>query len=385
MSAEEETGNLLLMALDRTLAVLEAGVREKLHVGAQLFVARNGEPMADVAVGLAAVGRPMTPDSMMTWLSTSKIATSILFARLWEEGLVGLDDPVATHIPEFGARGKDTITIRQLWTHTCGLTHVENKLFPVRYRQSHAENIALICASGMDRGVAPGSQAGYQTSTMSLLLAEIIQRKRGGDFRSLIREEVLLPLGMTDSWLGMPDEALERYRARLGKTFDTSGPEPNPEGSFAPDEPHQLTHVMPGGNGRGPMRELARLLELLRGEGACGGVRLLSPQTVAAMTARHRCGMRDINWENEILDWGMGLTLDSRMHYGGAVHLYGYGPYASPRTYGHSGFRTTLAFCDPDAGLVACCSWNGMVADDRIHSARQNALCGAIYEDLGLA
>jgi hypothetical protein len=44
-----------------------------------------------------------------------------------------------------------------------------------------------------------------------------------------------------------------------------------------------------------------------------------------------------------------------------------------------------VAFCDPAHGLVVTCAWNGMVADDRIHSDRQNALCGAIYEDLGLA
>jgi hypothetical protein len=35
-------------------------------------------------------------------------------------------------------------------------------------------------------------------------------------------------------------------------------------------------------------------------------------------------------------------------------------------------------------GLVATCSWNGMVADE-VHSDRQNALCAALYEDLGLA
>ena len=49
---------------------------------------------------------------------------------------------------------------------------------------------------------------------------------------------------------------------------------------------------MPGGNGRGPMHELARVLELLRRGGELGGVRILSPQ-MEAMTARHRCGLRD--------------------------------------------------------------------------------------------
>jgi CubicO group peptidase (beta-lactamase class C family) len=373
------------MTQERTLAVLEAGMRANLQVGAQLHIALHGETIADLALGLAAVGKPMTPDSMMTWLSTSKIATSVLFARLWEEGLIGLDDPVAAHIPEFGVRGKDRVTLRQLWTHTCAMVHVEDKLFPVRYGQPHAANIALICASGLDRGRTPGRDAGYQTSTVTLLLAEIIARKRGRDFREVAREELFLPLGMTDSWLGMPPEMVDRYAGRLGKTFDTSGPEPQPDGSFAPDAPHQLTQVMPGGNGRGPMRELARVLELLRRGGELGGVRLLTPQTVAAMTARHRCGLVDVSFEDQKLDWGLGLALDSRIHFGGAEHLYGYGPHASDRTFGHSGFRTTVAFCDPVADLVVACSWNGMVASDRIHSDRQNALCCAIYEDLGLA
>jgi CubicO group peptidase (beta-lactamase class C family) len=371
------------MTLPRTLAVIDDGVRAKLHVGVQLHVALNGASVADLGLGLAAAGRPMTPDSMMTWLSTSKIATSVLFARLWEEGLVALDDPVAAHIPEFGARGKERVTLRQVWTHTCAMLHVEEKLFPVRYAQSHAENIALICRSGLDRGRAPGLSAGYQTSVVSLLLAEIVARKRGRDFRQLARDELFLPLGMTDSWLGMPAEALERYRDRLGKTFDTTGPEPQAEGAWAPDSDVQLTHTMPGGNGRGPMRELARVLELMRRGGELDGVRLASPQTIDAMTARHRCGLHDDSF-GQVLDWGLGLTLDSRIHHGGAVHLYGYGPHASPRAWGHSGFRTTLAFCDPEYGLVVTCSWNGMVGDDHIHSARQNALCGAIYEDLGL-
>jgi CubicO group peptidase (beta-lactamase class C family) len=94
--------------------------------------------------------------------------------------------------------------------------------------------------------------------------------------------------------------------------------------------------------------------------------------------------MHDASW-GLVLDWSLGLTLDSRMHHGGATHLYGYGHHASPRTFGHSGFRTTMAFCDPDRELVVTCSWNGMVADDAIQSERQNALCSAIYEYLELA
>ena len=291
----------------------------------------------------------MTSDSMMTWLSCSKIAMSILFARIWEEGLVDLDDPVRAHLPEFKGGGKDAITIRQVWTHTCSLLNVEQQLFPVRYSQSHAANMALICAAKIDEGVAPGTRAGYQTTVVALLLAEVISRKRDRDFGEIIRDEVFLPLGMNDLWLGMPPETLELYRKRLGQTFDTSGPEPK-AGSWAPDAPQQLTHVMPGGNGRGPMRELARLLELLRCPGTLDGARILSPITVEAITARHRCGMHDASWDRAGLEPWFYSRLPRapwRCH-----APYGYGRYASPRTFGHSGFRTTTAFCDPDHAVV---------------------------------
>ncbi|HEX4198085.1 MAG TPA: serine hydrolase domain-containing protein [Caulobacteraceae bacterium] len=367
----------------RTLAVLDHGMRRRLHVGAQLHVRLGGEPRADIALGLAAPGRPMTPDSMMTWLSCSKIAASIAFAQLWEAGAVGLDDPVCRHIPAFAAKGKEAVTIRHLWTHTCGLVAVEEALFPVRYGNTVEQNLELICGSEMAPGWIPGERAFYQTSAAFLLLAEIARRRTGRDFRELVREEVFVPLGMTDSWLGMPADRLAGYAERLGQTFDTSADEPRP-GSWAPDQPHQLTHLMPGGNGRGPMRELARLLELLRLGGELDGVRLLRTQTVEAMTARHRTGLPGEDYP-VIVDYGLGLVLDSKLHHRGRNCASGFGLHASSRTFGHSGFRTTTAFCDPKPGLVVCCSWNGMVGTDEAQLKRQNALCEAIYEDLGLA
>jgi CubicO group peptidase (beta-lactamase class C family) len=148
-------------------------------------------------------------------------------------------------LPEFVGGGKDAITIRQVWTYRCSLLNLEQRLFAVRYSQSHAANIALICAAEVDQGVTPGTRAGYQTSVVALLLAEVVSRKRGRDFREIIRDEVFLPLGMKDSWLGMPPEALELCRDRLGQTFDTSGPEPK-AGSWAPDAPadHRLAQLV---------------------------------------------------------------------------------------------------------------------------------------------
>jgi hypothetical protein len=73
------------------------------------------------------------------------------------------------HLPEFSGAGKNAITIRHVWTHTCALLNVEQRLFPVRYNQSHAANVALICAAEIDPGVKPGAQAGYQTTSLPLV------------------------------------------------------------------------------------------------------------------------------------------------------------------------------------------------------------------------
>ena len=71
-------------------------------------------------------------------------------------------------------------------------------------------------------------------------------------------------------------------------------------------------------------------------------------------------------------------------HYQDPQMPYGYGQCAEPRTFGHSGARSSTAFADPDAGLVVALAVNGMPADD-IHRQRFERLMAALYRDLGLA
>jgi hypothetical protein len=60
--------------MPHAIEVLEAGLRSKLHVGAQFFVALSDVTEVDTGLGLSAPEKPMNADSMMTWLSCSKIA-----------------------------------------------------------------------------------------------------------------------------------------------------------------------------------------------------------------------------------------------------------------------------------------------------------------------
>ena len=120
------------------------------------------------------------------------------------------------------------------------------------------------------------------------------------------------------------------------------------------------------------MRQLARLYEALLGHGELDGHRVLSPQSVEAITARHRVGLYDETYHAQC-DWGLGFAIDA----------FGMGRHTSPRAFGHGGALSAISFADPEHGLVAIVQTNGMCGNDD-HYLRLDAITTALYEDLGL-
>ena len=122
--------------------------------------------------------------------------------------------------------------------------------------------------------------------------------------------------------------------------------------------------------------------QMMLNGGELDGARLLSPQTIEAMVARHRVGMFDHTFRH-VLDFGLGFIINSSM-YGKETVPYGYGDHASPRAFGHSGAQSACAFADPEHRLVVAWVCNGQTSEPK-HPQRQRAITNAIYEDLGLA
>ena len=112
------------MTLSRTRAVIEDGMRRRLHVGAQVYASVHGEVRADFALGEAREGVPLRPDSLMLWMSSVKPVAAIAILQLVERRLIDLDDRIAQHIPEFAAGGKDGVRVRHVLTHTGGFPTV---------------------------------------------------------------------------------------------------------------------------------------------------------------------------------------------------------------------------------------------------------------------
>jgi CubicO group peptidase (beta-lactamase class C family) len=363
------------MTLPRTQQLLAEGTSAGLHLGGQLYVSLQGRPVADLAFGENRPGQAMTTDTLMLWLSSTKPVAAVAIAQLWEAGQLRLDDPVAQHVPEFAPAGKERITIRHLLTHTGGIRTLDVG-WPER---GWDEIVARICRMRPEPRWVPGEKAGYHPESSWFMLGEIVRRVAGVDFSGYVRAKIFEPLALFDCWVGMPPERFTAYGTRIGAMWDTG---------TSPATPHdwhraeRVTSCSPGGNGYGPMRELGQLYETLLADGERQGTRLLSPQTVEALVARHRVGLLDHTFR-AAMDWGLGFIPNPAV-YGDRDVPYSYGRHASRRAFGHSGSRSSTAFADPEHGLVVALAVNGRPSDVA-HRERFRALTETIYEDLGLA
>ena len=358
--------------LPRTTKVLQQGIDDGLHLGAQAYVSLEGKVIGDGAIGQARAGVPMTTEQLVIWWSMTKATVAVSVAQQWERGKIDLDERVAAYLPEFGVGGKEPITIRHCLTHTGGFRTADAVMSAAKDPIANwDEVVAGICAVPLDHDWIPGETAGYHLLAGMTVLAEVIRRVDGRFYSQYVREEVFEPLGMDDCWVGMPVERFEAYGERIGTMHHTAGEAPLPLDRL--DSKGSLTRCSPGGGGRGPMRQLGRMYEMLCGGGEREGVRLLGRQTVEAISARHRTERFDRTF-GIVCDWGLGFGIDSSSH----------GRHSSRRVFGHGGMQSSMAYCDPEHGLVVALQTNGMPGTAK-HYARMAALSDAIYEDAGLA
>ncbi len=338
-----------------------------LHVGAQMAVSLDGHLVACAAVGIARPGVGMGEDTLMPWFSATKALTAAAALQQWERGRLDLDDAVAGHIPEFANHDKERVTVRHLLTHSAGLVATD-------------DSVEEACGAALMDGWEPGRRAAYRPRGPFAVLAEIVHRLDGRRIEDYVRSELFEPLGMTDSWLALDPARHGAYGERVGAMHTTAGS--TPEVISELDGAEAFAQVRPSMSGVGPMGDLLRFYQMLLGKGELGGVRVLSPQTVEAMGARHRVGLRDETFGVKV-DWGLGVIVNS-WHYRQKPAPYGYGNHASSRAFGHGGSQSSIAFADPEHSLAVALVFNGMPGEGANHK-RTQAVLTALYEDLGLA
>ncbi|MEM9444611.1 MAG: serine hydrolase domain-containing protein [Verrucomicrobiota bacterium] len=366
------------MELKISQELIRQGIEEGHHIGAQLSVAvgKSSERIeANFSFGEANKGVPMVHDSLCLWMSSSKPIGAVAMAQLWERDLFSLDDEVAKYWPEFGQNGKESITIRQLLTHTGGFRLADQAI----HCPNMKEALEQVAAAPKEPRWQSGRKAGYHTSGSWMALGEIVHRLDGRPYQQYVREEIFKPLGMKNCWIGVPEEQINRYGDQMAVMHVTANGKCEPHDKL--ERSWEISLPKPGSHGRGPARELRLFYDMLIQGGRLGDARILEPTTVEAITAAHRIGMIDHTFRYKI-DMGLGFIRQS-IHYGELDVAYGFGAYASGRTFGHGGAESSLGFADPDFDLTGVFLFNGM-AGDAVHQKRARTLIEAIYKDLEL-
>jgi CubicO group peptidase (beta-lactamase class C family) len=182
--------------------------------GAGLAVHLHGEPLVEIWTGSAG-GSPWTADTGSVIFSATKGVTATVIHRLADRGLLDYAAPVAEYWPEFGANGKDRITVRQVMTHSAGLSSLSPIASGLDEVLDHRLMEERLAAAKPDRLL--GIPA-YHALTYGWLLAGLARAITGQGMAELFRSEVAEPLGIDGIHLGRPPGAARTIYAELAGT-----------------------------------------------------------------------------------------------------------------------------------------------------------------------
>jgi CubicO group peptidase (beta-lactamase class C family) len=353
--------------------LLEQQIQDGLHPGAQLSVAVDEELIADFAVGERVVdsGVELTTHSVMPLFSSAKPITAVALGVLADSGRLSFDDPVATHIPEFGANGKSGIQIKHIMNHTSGLA--DDALADGGTHRD--EVIARLGASGVVDGWNLGERSAYIPTAGWHILGEIIERASGSSFESFVQDFVLAPTGMSRTFSNVePDFAVE-LGDDLGVMHDSRRLPMTVSAAYTPERLGRF--VRPGSSFHGPAHDMVKFYSMLLNDGvSSSGEQIVSEETVKRLTTRQHEGLLDETF-GVVMDRGLGFFVDSQRH--SPAVPYGYGTAASPTSFGHGGKESSTGFADPEKGLAVSLIFNGMPGEPK-HDRRLKRVLAALFD-----
>ncbi len=182
----------------------EENFEKRNETGAACAVFLGGRQVVNLYGGLAdsEAGRPWRRDTLVPVFSTSKGLAAMAVALAHSRGLFAFDEPVARYWPEFGAEGKQAVTVRQLLAHQGGLCAVDEALTPEIL--GDPDRLSGILARQAP-GWPPGTRHGYHAHTLGWYESELIRRTDGRTLGRFFAEEIARPLGLS-FYIGLPSD-----------------------------------------------------------------------------------------------------------------------------------------------------------------------------------
>jgi CubicO group peptidase (beta-lactamase class C family) len=342
--------------------ILDACVASGREVGLQAAAFHRGELVVDVCAGTTARGgsEPVTSETLFCLFSASKGVTATAVHAAVEKGLLGYDDPVAQHWPEFGAYGKSAITVRHVLSHTSGLYDTPLGVEP--------QNWDLMCwaITLMSPAFEPGTATAYSGMTFGWILGEVLRRATGRSVGEIVQE-----LGIPDLYYGVPSSELARVATLSNDDSMTVGPYADyATRYFAPafnrDEIRQAS--IPAGGVIATAVSLAHLYAGLVGSGR----RLLPVERMTTATTLH----------TDEVDRVLGVARRKALGY-----LLGGPDSVMPNrtsAFGHPGHGGTWGFADPEHELSFALTKNHLVQDVDPRSSVAYEVANALRAELAI-
>ena len=346
--------NLEKLSVLRQRANIE--LDEGLLHAAQFAVAKDNEVIFHESLGTA------KDDSLFPVFSSTKAIMSAAAWLVMQDGLLDVNETVADIVPEFGTNDKENIKVVQLFLHTSGFP-----MAPFRPIEWDDRPSRLARFAKWRLNWEPGSQFEYHPTSSMWVIAEIVERKTGRDFRDYIRERIVEPLGLKDFYVGLPENENDRVMtlehvgdpltsedyARLGV------PEPpvtevTEEAILAFNQPAVRAVGVPGGGGIMTAAAMTLFYQGLLHGSASGGATVWERATLdSALTVI----------SGDYVDPLMGHPINRAL---GVVvagdekrNLRGFGHTNSATAFGHGGAGGQIAWADPATGLSFCYVTNG--------------------------
>ena len=349
------------------------------EVGAAVTVYRAGTPVVELVGGWEDAGRtqPWQPDTLVNVYSVGKAVVALLLLQLVDGGEVGLDEPVESIWPEFGAEGKGGVTVRHALSHQAGVPAIREPLTNSDLWRWDRMTGAL---ASTEAWWVAGTRHTYHTNTFGHLIGELVHRATGDLPGERLRNLAAL-LG-ADLWFGVPPAEQHRCAEVVWAIGDRppsvdrvalTGDELMVQlGYFNPPGYSSMGVVntsewrsaqVPSTNGHGTATAIARIYAALLEPG-----RLLSPELLVEATRPQSVGFCPVLGEEVAFGLGFKPTTPRRP----------FGP--NPRAFGHFGTGGAVGFADPDAGIAFGYVMNHVIP--RWQSTRNRSLVEALYRCL---
>jgi len=327
--------------------VVERGIAAGGYPGASVVVGRRGAAVMEKGFGRlswSSSSPAVSADRTIYDLAslTKVVGTTTALMVLFDQGKIGLDDPVQKYIPSFDGAGKDRVTIRMLLEHRSGLP-AGRDLWRLAHSPAEARDLVISTPLVCDPGRC------YEYSDLGAdVLGFIVEAASGKPLDQFLKERVFQPLGMTETTF-RPDAGL---RSRIAPT-EVNPPRGYPLRGEVHDENAFALGGVAGHAGLfSTAADLSVFAQMMLNGGEYNGTRVIADSTIALFTKR-AAGTRALGWDT----------------CGGSGSC---GQYISSEAFGHTGFTGTSIIVDPvnDVYIV--------LLSNRVNPTRNNSKIGGV-------